>query len=204
MRRPKAPTPEPQPAPATPADRTEVEHGLRYVHLVAEGLRREVRNGNTSLYALLDVLIAKGVVSYKEMDEARAATEPVVQHAMSTIPPIRLAPNVDKHDPALPVTLPCADKLHACRAACCHMVFSLSAQDLQEGGIRWDLYMPYQIARRPDGACVHLGDDLRCTIHDRRPAVCRAFDCRKDRRIWDDFDRATRSAGTHEPETPRE
>jgi hypothetical protein len=212
MAKPKAPAAPRQdvpPPPAAPLDRTEVEHGLRYVHLVGEGLRREVRNGNTSLYALLDVLIAKGVVSYREMDEARAATEPIVHQAMSAIPPIRLAPNVDKYDPELPVRLPCADKMHACQAACCHMVFALSAQDLQEGGIRWDLYMPYQIARRPDGACVHLGDDLRCTIHDRRPAICRAFDCRKDRRIWDDFDRAVRStgtpdAGTPEPETPAE
>ena len=79
MAKPKAPAAPRQdvpPPPAAPLDRTEVEHGLRYVHLVGEGLRREVRNGNTSLYALLDVLIAKGVVSYREMDEARAATEP--------------------------------------------------------------------------------------------------------------------------------
>lgn len=76
---------------AGPADRADIEYGLRYVHLVNEGLKREVRNGNTSLYALLDVLIAKGIVSYKEMDDARAATEPVIQKAMATIPPIRLA-----------------------------------------------------------------------------------------------------------------
>lgn len=186
-----------------PADRADVEYGLRYVHLVTEGLRREVRNGNTSLYALLDVLIAKGIVSYKEMDEARAATEPVIQKAMAGIPPIRLAANIDKYAEDLAVTLPCAEKVHACKAACCHMVFPLSAQDLHEGGIRWDLYMPYQIARRPDGACVHLGDDLRCMIHDRRPAVCRAFDCRRDERIWEDFDRAVPRTHRPDPETPK-
>jgi Fe-S-cluster containining protein len=191
------------PVASVPTDRADVEFGLRYVHLVTEGLKREVRNGNTSLYALLDVLIAKGIVSYKEMDEARAATEPVIQKAMAAIPPIRLAANIDKYAEGVAVTVPCAGKVHACKAACCHMVFSLSPQDLQEGGIRWDLYMPYQIARRPDGACVHLGDDMRCTIHDRRPAVCRAFDCRKDDRIWEDYERTV--PGTHrpDPETPK-
>lgn len=33
------------------------------------------------------------------------------------------------------------------------------------------------LARRADGACVYLGE-RGCTIHDRRPAECRAYDCR--------------------------
>ncbi len=210
MKDPKAPTatgsqvPEQQADAAGPADRTDVEYGLRYVHLVSEGLKREVRNSSTNLYALLDLLVAKGVVSLQEMDEARSATAPMVQQAMTAIPPIRLGAHVDKYAPDLAVDVPCASKLHACKAACCHMIFSLTAQDLQEGGIRWDLYEPYQIARRPDGACVHLGEDFRCTIHERRPAVCRKFDCRKGRRIWEDFDRSIRATGTPEPETPEE
>jgi Fe-S-cluster containining protein len=76
-------------------------------------------------------------------------------------------------------------------------------QDLQEGGIRWDLYMPYQIARRPDGACVHLGSDLRCTIHSHRPAVCRGFDCRQDKRVWQDFEKAIPSPELGGPPLPK-
>lgn len=33
------------------------------------------------------------------------------------------------------------------------------------------------LRRRPDGACTYLADG-RCTIYERRPALCRAFDCR--------------------------
>jgi Fe-S-cluster containining protein len=33
------------------------------------------------------------------------------------------------------------------------------------------------LQRRPDGACVHLGE-RGCTVYGQRPAVCRTFDCR--------------------------
>lgn len=34
-----------------------------------------------------------------------------------------------------------------------------------------------RLKSRPGGGCIYLGDD-GCTIHDRRPQVCRTFDCR--------------------------
>jgi Fe-S-cluster containining protein len=39
--------------------------------------------------------------------------------------------------------------------------------------------------RRMNGDCIYLGED-GCTIHDRAPAVCREFDCR---RLWRESDR---------------
>jgi Fe-S-cluster containining protein len=30
---------------------------------------------------------------------------------------------------------------------------------------------------KPDGSCVYLGDQ-GCSIYERRPQMCRAFDCR--------------------------
>jgi Fe-S-cluster containining protein len=33
------------------------------------------------------------------------------------------------------------------------------------------------LKRRPNGDCVYLGDG-GCTIHDRAPVMCKAFDCR--------------------------
>ncbi len=44
-------------------------------------------------------------------------------------------------------------------------------------------YAVYLLGRREDGACVHLGDDNRCTIYEHRPSACRDFDCRGDDRI---------------------
>jgi Fe-S-cluster containining protein len=31
---------------------------------------------------------------------------------------------------------------------------------------------------KPNGECTHLSED-GCTIYDRRPSVCRTYDCRK-------------------------
>lgn len=36
----------------------------------------------------------------------------------------------------------------------------------------------FAVKQRKDGACTYLGLH-GCTIHDRAPAICRAFDCRK-------------------------
>lgn len=42
-----------------------------------------------------------------------------------------------------------------------------------------------------DGYCVHCDPATRgCAIHARRPHVCRQYDCRGDRRVWLDFERA--------------
>lgn len=38
----------------------------------------------------------------------------------------------------------------------------------------------HALARKPDGdTCIYLGPLGGCTIHARRPAICRTFDCRK-------------------------
>ncbi len=37
--------------------------------------------------------------------------------------------------------------------------------------------MGLALAQRENGACVYLGV-AGCTIHDRAPAICRAFDCK--------------------------
>jgi len=34
------------------------------------------------------------------------------------------------------------------------------------------------LLKRADGACIHLGADDRCTVHDTAPMMCHVFDCR--------------------------
>lgn len=36
----------------------------------------------------------------------------------------------------------------------------------------------FSLAKTPGGVCVYLGTS-GCTIYDRRPSLCRSFDCRK-------------------------
>ena len=33
----------------------------------------------------------------------------------------------------------------------------------------------FMLAQKPDGSCVFLGADRRCTVYERRPGVCRKF-----------------------------
>ena len=85
---------------------------------------------------------------------------------------------------------PCDELLHLCRARCCSLSFPLSTEDLDEGVIRWDYGQPYLIRQRAsDQYCVHNHPETRvCTVHAYRPRVCRSYDCRKDDRIWRDYE----------------
>jgi Fe-S-cluster containining protein len=71
------------------------------------------------------------------------------------------------------------------------MDFPLSSVDLDEGVIRWDYGQPYMIRQRAsDGFCVHNDPTTHgCTVHAQRPAACRRYDCRKDERVWIDYER---------------
>lgn len=79
-------------------------------------------------------------------------------------------------------------QLHETSAAL-HAVVELSKEDVQEYIVQWDLGQPYIIARDSDGYCVHLNRKTwSCRIYDNRPIPCRGYDCRKDKRIWLEFE----------------
>lgn len=81
----------------------------------------------------------------------------------------------------------CAARIPLCGARCCSFDVTLAAQDLAEGGIPFDVLRPYLLPRN-HGTCVCRADDGACTIYDRRPGTCRAYDCRFDKRVWIDFE----------------
>src|SRR5450432_1435754 len=73
---------------------------------------------------------------------------------------------------------------NGCRACCLHDMIPLLPE-------RGDLIWTYKhevvataagpkavLQRGETGECIYLGRD-GCTIHDRAPAICRAFDCRQ-------------------------
>jgi hypothetical protein len=90
-----------------------------------------------------------------------------------------------------PVDIPCAELIPLCHARCCTLTFALSTADLDEGVVRWDYGQPYLIRQRAsDGFCVHNDPDTHaCEVHEARPRVCRAFDCRDDDRVWIDYEK---------------
>lgn len=79
---------------------------------------------------------------------------------------------------------------HLCKGCCCVMSFHLSRQDLDERIVQWEYGNPYHIRQGKNGFCVHwVPETHSCGIYESRPALCRTYDCRKDERIWKDFER---------------
>ena len=73
-----------------------------------------------------------------------------------------------------------------CRACCFHELIVLHPEDGDDAATYDTMIVPHPmrggsvaaLKQRSDGACVYLGAE-GCTIHDRRPAICRTFDCRR-------------------------
>ena len=108
----------------------------------------------------------------------------------------------DKYTFSGQVEIDCASRLRLCRAACCRLRFALSVQDVREKLIRWDPGAPYLIAQGAENYCVHVSETLSCIVHAQRPVACRAYDCRRDVRIWADFERAEINPAILAPDWP--
>jgi Fe-S-cluster containining protein len=84
----------------------------------------------------------------------------------------------------------CAERLPLCKAICCRLSFPLTADEVQDGRLRWDLGRPYFIRHDARGACVHQDSTTgACGVYDHRPGLCRRYTCATDQRIWKDFDK---------------
>lgn len=111
--------------------------------------------------------------------------------------------NPDKYRYQPDFEIDCANRLDRCQAACCRLAFPLSEQDLDEGIVQFDPSAPYVIAQDHSRTCVHLDSEQnRCNIYRARPLPCRAFDCRKDPRIWIDFERGQVNPAVQDPDWP--
>lgn len=78
-------------------------------------------------------------------------------------------------------SVPC----NGCRA-CCHHELVIIHPESGDAGSFLTRKVPHPLEdgrtvdalmHTPEGACVYLGEQ-GCTIYERRPAVCREFDCR--------------------------
>lgn len=176
-----------RPGAAAPPAPEDLPNALRFVHLMEVQTRARVAELAASLNAALEVLVGEGQLSLEAFEKRRRLTvlrenergmaEANVQ--VSDVPDkyaLRDLPDVD-----------CRSLLPLCRARCCALSFPLSVQDLDERVVRWDYGRPYLIAQRADGYCVH-NEGGGCSIYEQRPGVCRTYDCRRDRRIWLDFE----------------
>jgi Fe-S-cluster containining protein len=163
--------------------------GLRFNHVMEMQTKQRLTEVAASVNALVESLIAKGLLGVEEYEQRKQLTMQRELDKRRSEALVVIADPVDKYAMGALPEIDCEARLPLCRARCCTLVFPLSAQDLDERVVRWDYGRPYQIARRDDGYCVHNEPGTcHCSVYAQRPAICRGYDCRRDPRIWVDFE----------------
>lgn len=171
--------------------RGDVAAGLMYAHGRENANTSKVLEVASFSYALIELLMERGVISVEELDERKKQVgqrlaEKFAEKGMGVA---LTNDEQDKYAYEGSVEIDCENRIALCRGACCRLSFALTVQDLEEGRVKWDLGRPYMIRHDEDGYCHHIERaSKRCGLYDSRPVVCRSYDCRKDKRIWEDFE----------------
>jgi hypothetical protein len=171
--------------------RKEMAEGLLYIHARLSENTKATLEAASFLYALIELLSEKGLISIEELDERKreVAKRLVKKNSEKGVGVLLQEPEYDKYTFEGETKIDCENRVHLCKAACCRLPFALSKQDIREGIVHWDLGQPYMIAQDKDGYCTHLErGSCQCTVRENRPVPCRAYDCRQGNRIWLDFE----------------
>ena len=130
---------------------------------------------------LLDALILRGQVP----DSFRKLAKKIQADRGTRV---RLSMVDDKYTVESP-DIDCASRIALCGARCCSFDVMLSLQDLEERKLPFVIDQPYMLPRDPvSKRCACMDDAGACTAYDYRPATCRTYDCREDRRVWLDYE----------------
>jgi Fe-S-cluster containining protein len=187
--------------------RQQISEGLLFAHARLSENTKSTLEASAFLYSLIELLAEKGLLSIEELDKRKlkVAERLVKKHKDRGVGIVLQDPEYDKYTFTDVAEIDCARYVHLCKAACCRLPFALSKQDIREGIVLWDLGQPYFIAHSQNGYCTHLQQEgRRCTVHHRRPVPCRAYDCRKDKKIWLDFENQTINPDILKSDWPRD
>ena len=167
----------------------EMELALQFVHLMGMQTKSDVYVVKSRLDALVQLLVDNDLVDGTELAQLETQRREAESHRMKDHALVQIADSTDKYQVPSAEDLDCAERLHLCHARCCSYDVKLSPQDLDEGHLRWDYARPYTLPHK-DGYCVYScrGEGGGCAEYAHRPAACRTYDCRKDERIWVDFE----------------
>jgi Fe-S-cluster containining protein len=138
------------------------------------------------LDALVEVLTAKEVLT----PQHKRHFDRCAKNGHAERPRVRLQVyEPDKYNMQHGEPVDCADRVALCKSRCCTLAVVLSEQDLAEGKVAWELHEPYVLKRDKDGRCTYQDRATGgCTNYEYRPATCRSYSCKEDRRIWLDFE----------------
>ena len=171
--------------------RREAMSGFLYTHNRANSNTSGVLETASFLYALIELLQEKGLLTIEELDTRKDVVAKRMQKRFldKGMGMHLQEPEQDKYKTEGLVEIDCAARVHLCKGVCCRLWFPLSMQDVDEGEVRWDMREPYIIAQDDEGYCKHLNrSNGHCGVYKCRPLPCRVFDCREDNRIWLDFE----------------
>lgn len=164
----------------------DVAEALRFLHLCDATLKDRVSEVSATVTALLETLVAEGHLPLDQYEQRKRLTVLREDKRATEEPGAELCDVADKRSQVAPV-IDCEARLPICKARCCKLEVVLSVEDLDERILRWEYRRPYHLGKRSDGYCVHHAEG-GCGVYADRPAQCRLYDCRNDRRIWLDFD----------------
>jgi len=172
----------------------ELSSGLLYTHTRVNANTRKTMESASFLYALIELLEEKGIISIKELDDRKikVAERLVKKFVESGIGLMYQDPEYDKYNFEHEANIDCKSRLSICKAMCCRFPFALSRQDVEEGIVRWDFGKPYLVARDDDGYCIHLDrETYKCKVYENRPVPCRGFNCKDNEKwkVWLDYDK---------------
>ena len=173
----------PRPPPVVPEDQRVAPDLLRAIQQMLDDVARRPysKDLTTRLEMLIDVLVMRGHLTaghQRLLGRVKGGDASTVR--LSVFADKRSVPSSD---------VDCATLLPLCRGRCCAMDVSLSAQDVAEGKLEWDLNQPYLLRKNPEhGYCAHIDEHRNCSVYDERPGTCRAYDCRRDPRVWIDYE----------------
>jgi hypothetical protein len=174
----------------------DISSGLKYTHTRINANTSKNLEVASFLYALIELLNEKGVLTIDELDERKkqVAERLIRNFVESGLGLMYQDPEFDKYAFDKEADVDCESRLDTCKAICCKLPFALSRQDVEEGIIRWEFGKPYLIAHGDDGYCVHLDrNTYKCTVREHRTVPCRGFDCRDNKQwhIWVDYEKKT-------------
>ena len=170
--------------------RSELEEALRFLNHTTLANRLASADVTATLTALIETLVAHGVLPTAEYERRRQRALDAQKVLLEELPEVKFGEAVDKYALKDLPDIDCAAIMPVCKARCCTLTVYCSAQDLDERVVNWDYSRPYQIRKRDDNYCAHSEPETRrCGIYERRPAICRTYDCRDDKRIWSDFEK---------------
>ncbi|MGH7491682.1 MAG: hypothetical protein ACREOO_04745 [bacterium] len=129
--------------------RHELVGGLLYTHSRANSNTNRLLEAASFLYALIELLKEKGIITIEELDERKVKVGERLEKRFlgKGMGVVIQEPEHDKYAFQEDVKIDCENRVHLCKAACCKMSFPLSMQDINEGIVKWDLRSPYLIAQ---------------------------------------------------------